>query len=106
MRVKKRYLIPGLILLAILAGPRPNFPDFDGEEDPTVVLKHLLNPRSLVCDDEEKVVYYFQGKDLWKYNEDNNDFYENGKLRANLGQWNAFWFWEDALYTANDTTLY
>lgn len=31
MKVKKRYLIPGLILLAILAGPRPDYPDFDGK---------------------------------------------------------------------------
>ena len=31
MRIKKRFLIPGLILLAALAGPRPSFPDFDGK---------------------------------------------------------------------------
>lgn len=31
MMLKKRFLIPGLLLLVILAGPRPNYPAFDGK---------------------------------------------------------------------------
>lgn len=34
MKIKKRYLFPALLAVGLLAGPRPDFPGFDGELPP------------------------------------------------------------------------
>lgn len=68
--------------------------DFDGDDDPEIIIDELRNPRCLICDDDDDKLYYFIGRDLYRYDRDNDDDYVyTGLMRANLGHWDSYFWW-------------
>jgi hypothetical protein len=55
-------------------------------------------------DNNNEVLYYMYGKDLYKY--DLEDDTMRGLVRKNLGYMKLFFFWVDAMYTSDNTALY
>lgn len=55
-------------------------------------------------DDEEKVFYYMIGSKMYKY--DSEDSEGNGIVLDNMINQRTLFYWKDAVYAADDETLY
>lgn len=81
--------------------------NFDGTDEPELLLSGLNQPRDLVLDSTEDVAYYWLDKDLWRYDKDYPDQASStGDWKRNLGYYHSLFFWEDTMYVSDNNGIY
>lgn len=78
--------------------------NWDGGDEPELIVDNLRNATSLFMDNDDEVLYYRIENDLYIYNRD--DDHEKGLVKENIGEMNLYFYWEDASYGSDNVGFY